>query len=200
MVDLKSVGWRLWRACPVLFVAVGMLNVGSNVYAGSAEIRAAFKQCDKCACGRSEGRIQQVQSKLTPENPIPGGEVSWEQEAIAIEIGGASPTTSTGSVPGMPTGVGSTGPVGGDWDGGSVFQRMTLTQNGPSVAGSYAVRGGHIFGRLQGGVFEGVWSQDGSQSRCSQPASDGRYNWGRVVLRLTGDSFSGGWSYCEAPV
>ena len=56
-----------------------------------------------------------------------------------------------------------------------------------------------IWGSLLDGVLKAVWSQETSQRRSVKPAADGRYYWGRVVLRFTGDTFSGEWAYCGAP-
>jgi Zn-dependent protease with chaperone function len=89
--------------------------------------------------------------------------------------------------------------VSGVWDGGEAFGRMTLSETGSSVSGSFALKDGRILGSLKDGILDGIWTQESSSERCDGAAQDGRYFWGHVVLRFNGNSFDGGWSYCDAP-
>jgi Zn-dependent protease with chaperone function len=89
--------------------------------------------------------------------------------------------------------------VAGEWDGGEAFGRMVLGQSGPSVGGNFEVSDGRIFASFKDNILEGLWTQATADQRCSQAAFDGRYYWGHIKLRFTGNTFTGGWSYCDTP-
>lgn len=79
-----------------------------------------------------------------------------------------------------------TGPTfTGTWD--TSFGKMTLTQSGTSVSGSYDYYGGKLQGTLEGNILKCTWSQ----------SHDGVARKGKCSFELAsdGNSFSGGWNY-----
>lgn len=67
------------------------------------------------------------------------------------------------------------------------YNRMTLTQNGNQVTGSYEYNNGTISGTVSGNVLEGRW-QEG--------ANGGRF---RFAIAADCKSWSGGWAYNDNP-
>jgi Zn-dependent protease with chaperone function len=127
----------------------------------------------------------------------------WKEVAVFLEAG---PLSIRPSIPLVAVVFGplllapaAAAQVSGAWDGGEAFGRMVLRLAGSTAGGNYEVNDGRIYGSFQDNVLTGAWTQETSNQRCSQPALDGRYYWGKVLLRFTGNTFSGGWSYCEAP-
>lgn len=95
-----------------------------------------------------------------------------------------------------PFGVTTAGPgIEGLW--GSSEGDIQFRQRGNQVVGHYnANEHGEISGRLHNDLLTGYWIEDQSGKRCTSPRN-GRYNWGRIELHFSGNSFSGKWGYCE---
>lgn len=73
---------------------------------------------------------------------------------------------------------------------------ITFRQQGNRVAGRYPNDNGEIVGVINNDTFTGFWIEDGSAQRCTTP-KNGRYYWGRLELRFSGDRFSGKYGHCE---
>ncbi|MBI4670367.1 MAG: hypothetical protein HY741_01690 [Chloroflexi bacterium] len=95
-------------------------------------------------------------------------------------VGSSGPNQPPPSV--LPPGVCS-------WTGvwNTSYNRMTLTQNGNQVTGSYEYNSGTLSGTVNGNVLEGRW-QEGTKS--------GRF---RFVMAADCKSWSGGWAYNDNP-
>jgi hypothetical protein len=78
----------------------------------------------------------------------------------------------------------SQGSFAGVWE--TNFSKMTLSQQGNHVSGSYEHMGGRIEGTVTNGVLKGTWTQNGGWA-------------GAFVFKLAsgGASFSGTWGYKE---
>lgn len=79
---------------------------------------------------------------------------------------------------------------------GSTEGDIRFRQQGNRLSGRYATDNGEIVGTVDNNVLRGFWIEDHSGRRCATPRN-GRYFWGRVEFRFSGDSFSGRWGYCD---
>lgn len=84
--------------------------------------------------------------------------------------------------------------IEGNW--GSSEGDIRFRQQGNRVAGRYTSDNGEIVGSLDNDRLRGYWIENHSNKRCNSP-KNGRYYWGRLEFRFSGDSFSGRWGYCD---
>lgn len=83
----------------------------------------------------------------------------------------------------------------------SDWGELTLDRwEGRAVAGRFAHQNGRFEGERQGMTLRGYWYQDDSGVACPQPRN-GQTHYGRLQLVFTrdGQSFAGGWGYCDEP-
>lgn len=73
---------------------------------------------------------------------------------------------------------------------------ISFRQQGNRVAGRYTSDNGEIVGSLDNDRLRGYWIENHSNKRCNSP-KNGRYYWGRLEFRFSGNSFSGRWGYCD---
>lgn len=92
-----------------------------------------------------------------------------------------------------PDSFGESAGIEGVWS--SSEGEITFRQQGKQVKGSYPVDNGEIQGNLENGTLRGYWIEDHSATRCSSP-KNGRYFWGPLEFRFSGDTFDGRWGYC----
>ncbi len=76
---------------------------------------------------------------------------------------------------------------------------ITFRQQGNRIAGRYTNDNGEIAGVLHNDTLSGYWIEDHSAQRCQSPRN-GRYFWGRMEFRFSGNRFSGKWGYCDGPL
>ena len=94
-----------------------------------------------------------------------------------------------------PFSITTAGPgIEGLW--GSSEGDIRFHQQGNRIAGRYTNDNGELVGTLQNGTLSGYWIEDHSAQRCTT-AKNGRYFWGRIEFRFSGNSFSGRWGYCD---
>ena len=86
--------------------------------------------------------------------------------------------------------------IAGTWD--SNWGKMVFEQTGNNVTGTYATSNGKIFGKLNGNILEGYWTQSSAGQKCSTQKY-GSFFWGRIrfVFDHQNNHFSGNWGYCE---
>lgn len=73
---------------------------------------------------------------------------------------------------------------------------INFHQQGNRVAGRYPNDNGEIVGVINNDTLSGYWIEDNSAKRCST-AKNGRYHWGRLELRFSGNTFSGKYGHCD---
>lgn len=76
---------------------------------------------------------------------------------------------------------------------------IRFRQQGSRVAGRYTNDNGEIVGTFQNGTLNGIWIEDQSGQRCPT-AKNGRYYWGKLEFRFSGNRFTGKWGYCDGPL
>ncbi|MDD2500581.1 MAG: hypothetical protein PHN92_07160 [Geobacter sp.] len=79
---------------------------------------------------------------------------------------------------------------------GSTEGDIRFRQQGNRMSGRYTNDNGELVGTVNNDVLRGYWIEDHSNKRCSSP-KNGRYFWGRIEFRFSGNSFSGRWGYCD---
>lgn len=87
--------------------------------------------------------------------------------------------------------------LSGTWK--TTYNSWQVTHSGDRVSGKYESDDGRIIGNLSGNVLDGFWIEKGSDRKC-EAAKDGSYYWGRVTFTFdaTFQTFTGGWTYCDA--
>ena len=118
-----------------------------------------------------------------PSRPWSGSRTSGRQTAPPSDRGDADPfAISDGSS------------LEGVW--GSAEGDIRFHQQGNRVSGRYTTDNGELVGSVNNDLLRGYWIEDHSNKRCSHP-KNGRYFWGRIEFRFSGNSFSGRWGYCD---
>lgn len=86
--------------------------------------------------------------------------------------------------------------ISGLWK--SSIAPITFQQSGNRVSGKYSSDGGEIVGIINNNLLVGYWIENSSARKCSS-AKNGRYHWGKIEFKFTGNSFTGKWGYCDGP-
>lgn len=118
-----------------------------------------------------------------PSRPWNGSRTSGRQAAPPPDRGEADPFAISDGVS-----------LEGIW--GSTEGDIRFHQQGNRVSGRYTNDNGELVGSVNNDLLRGYWIEDHSNKRCSSP-KNGRYFWGKIEFRFTGNSFAGRWGYCD---
>jgi hypothetical protein len=77
--------------------------------------------------------------------------------------------------------------------------RFAFTGQVSGLLARYPEDSGRIVGELVNNRIDGYWVEGSSSRRCSS-SRDGSHFWGKFVANMSGNGFSGMWSYCDDPV
>lgn len=80
----------------------------------------------------------------------------------------------------------------------TTYGRFTFTGELSGVLARYPDDSGRIVGEFANGRIDGYWVEGNSARRCNRSV-DGSNYWGRFAADMSGNGFSGRWSYCDDP-
>ena len=198
--------------------ALGLYRAGTNVARAYVESGSNCTECLRSTMIRTANNLESMGASLSATGEPAGSTMTslastlrGAANAMRSNLDGQRAAEQNAAQAGtilnamntlnsvIPDGVFFCGAVGAGFTGtfSTSYGNMTFNGNRTGKIAEYGSDKGRIVGNIQGNHINGYWVEYSSARRCSTE-KDGSFYWGRFVVDLTGNKFTGKWSYCDA--